>query len=246
MNVKVLNVSVTTCYLIGTGNKYVLIDMGFARDWKLFCEQLQNANVSFSDISHLVLTHHHNDHCGSVNSLLQANKDIRVVMSRRAKALLAKGHNARIRGTGAVNKRVILFGALLRIFNEQVRTHAFPPYTSRECDILVDGARNLDQIGIELGGRIMETPGHTADSISVLLDDENCFVGDAASNFPGFLGTQNCVPLVEDIDEYYRSWSKLVCGGARNIFPAHGKPFPATRLSENIGKIKRSNIIPLV
>ncbi len=122
-------------------------------------------------------------------------------------------------------------------------THTFPQYASRDSDILIQGETNLDEIGIRLGGRIIETPGHTIDSISVLLEDGSCFVGDAAANFPQFIGTKYCVIQVEDIEEYYKSWRTLISGGAQRIFPAHGKPFAVTKLRQNIGKIKRSDII---
>ncbi len=95
-----------------------------------------------------------------------------------------------------------------------------------------------------MDGKIVETPGHTVDSISVLLDDGSCFVGDAAANLPSVAGAKNCVILVEDIDEYYRTWQKLLWLGARRILPAHGEPFDAARLSQNLGKIRRGDLIP--
>jgi glyoxylase-like metal-dependent hydrolase (beta-lactamase superfamily II) len=44
----------------------------------------------------------------------------------------------------------------------------------------------LKNIGIE--GKILYTPGHLRDSISVVLSDGNAFVGDAAMNFLNFCG----------------------------------------------------------
>ncbi len=245
MNTKVLKLSVTNSYLIGTGDKYVLIDTGYESDWERFCKRLKEAGVSLSDISHLVLTHHHDDHCGLLKRVLQANQDIRIVMSDRAKELLAKGENDRTHGVGPVSRRVNLLVSGMRRFSKQWRTHTFPVYASRASDILIQGETNLDDIGIRSRGRIIETPGHTIDSISVLFEDGSCFVGDAAANFLHFAGTKYCVILVEDIEEYYRSWTKLVSAGAREVYPAHGKPFAVTKLTENLGKIKSSDIVPL-
>jgi glyoxylase-like metal-dependent hydrolase (beta-lactamase superfamily II) len=50
---------------------------------------------------------------------------------------------------------------------------------------LVTGDTGLREIGILLDGEVLETPGHTVDSISILFDDGNCLIGDASGNFPG-------------------------------------------------------------
>ena len=247
MKIKELKLSATTCYLVETGNKYVLIDTGYESDWALFSRRLKEAGVSLSDISHLVLTHHHDDHCGLLNNVSQANRAIRIVMSYRAPGFLATGANDRTHGagyvTGGVKRLISLMQRMDKEFDRTWRTHPFPPYACRETDVLIEGEKNLAEVGIGLSGRIIETPGHTTDSISVLLEDGDCFVGDAAANFLQFAGTKYCVVLVEDIEEYYKSWGKLISAGARRILPAHGKPFPVEKLSRNMGAIKSSDIV---
>lgn len=248
MNTTAVKLGVTNSYLIQTGQSYVLVDTGYEENWDRFCKRLKELNVSLSDISHLVLTHHHDDHSGLVNNIVQANKDIRIVISSRAKDFLAKGENDRTHGGAYVNRRVNLILSVLRrlnkSFDERWANHPFPPYASRERDILVQGDTDLTALGIGLNGRIIETPGHTTDSISLLLEDGSCFVGDAATNMPKIVGTHYCVIQLEDIDEYYTSWRELLSLGARRIFPAHGKPFAASRLEHNLNKIKSSNLIP--
>ncbi len=248
MNVREIKLGSNNCYLIDTGGKYALVDTGYDHDWDLFLKRLSEAGVSLSSVSHLVLTHHHDDHCGLVNRVLEANKDIRVVMSSRARDLLAEGYNDRAHGAAWVTRRarllISLIGTLDKQFGSHWKTHSFPPYKTRESDVLVQGETSLRDIGIGLDGRIVETPGHTVDSISVVLDDGDCFVGDAAANLPSAAGLKHCVILVEDIDEYYRTWQKLMSLGARRIFPAHGEPFDAARLSQDLGKIRRRDLVP--
>ncbi len=247
MNTTAVKLGVTNSYLLQTGQRYVLVDTGYEENWDRLCKRLKELNVSLSDISHLVLTHHHDDHCGLLNRLVQTNNGIRIVMSSRAREFLAKGANDRTHGAGYVNRRVNLILSLLRrlnkSFDERWANHPFPPYLSSARDILIQGDTDLAALGIALNGKIIETPGHTTDSISVLLDDGSCFVGDAATHLPQVVGTHYCVLQIEDIDEYYKSWRKLIALGARRIFPAHGKPFAASRLEQNLGKIKSSNII---
>jgi glyoxylase-like metal-dependent hydrolase (beta-lactamase superfamily II) len=42
-----------------------------------------------------------------------------------------------------------------------------------------------------------------------------------------FAGTKYCVILIQDLEQYYRTWTKILEAGAKQIFPGHGKPFPA-------------------
>ena len=119
----------------------------------------------------------------------------------------------------------------------------FPPYLVRDNDILVTGDTRLKEIGIELDGTIIGTPGHSMDSISVALDDGDCFTGDAAANFLQFAGTNFCIIFVNDLDEYYRSWEKIISLNARKIFPAHGEQFTVEKLRQNLGKNKKENMV---
>ena len=242
MDKRKLKLSVTNCYLIEIGNKYLLIDTGYENEWKLFCKRLKEFGIGLSEISHILLTHHHDDHCGLLNKVLEENPDIRIIMSYQAKDCLLEGKNDQSHGLAYVNKRVNLLISLIQIFDKRWKTHAFPLYQSRGIDILVKGETHLKEIGIGLNGRIIETPGHSLDSISVVFDDGDCIVGDAAANIR-FAGTKYCVIIIEDLETYYQSWKKRISQGARQIFPAHGKPFPAEKLEQNINRISKKHMV---
>jgi glyoxylase-like metal-dependent hydrolase (beta-lactamase superfamily II) len=246
-----LPLSVTNCFLIKIHQKYILIDTGYEYDWELFRQRLKAVNVSLSEISHILLTHHHDDHCGLLQKILAENNDIRIVMSYLAPDLLLKGENDHTHGGGLINQRVRWLISLKQFYLSIVLKKPvakksnlkFPPYPMRVNDILIMGETKLYDIGIELNGRIIETPGHTIDSISVLLDDGDCIVGDAAANFLQFAGTKYCVIFITDIDEYYRSWRKIIAGNAQRIYPAHGKPFSMEKLKKYLGKNKKENMV---
>lgn len=87
----------------------------------------------------------------------------------------------------------------------------------------------LNSIGID--GKILYTPGHTRDSISVILSDGRAFVGDAAMNFLRLTGVGRHPIYVEDINMVYASWKRLIEQGAKVIYPAHGRPFSARELA---------------
>ncbi|MGD0172159.1 MAG: MBL fold metallo-hydrolase [Halobacteriota archaeon] len=43
--------------------------------------------VELFQLSHVILTHHHDDHCGLLHNILRENDSIRVVMSHLCKDL---------------------------------------------------------------------------------------------------------------------------------------------------------------
>ncbi len=167
-------------------------------------------------------------------------------MSHQAESLLLKGENDRTHGGGLINKRIEFLIGLKQLYLSLVLKKPvnkddnlkFTPYTVRDNDIKIVGETRLGDMGIDLPGRIIETPGHTIDSISIVFEDGDCIVGDAAANFLRFAGTRYCVIFISDIHEYYRSWEQLISRKVRLIFPAHGRPFTVEKLVRNVGKIK--------
>ena len=244
MHPRILHLSATNDYLVETGNGFLLVDTGYEEDWPLFERQLRAVGVSLAQISHLFLTHHHDDHCGLLGKITQANPQIRVVMSGQAKDLLLAGENDRTHGGGMINRQIqrlwIFKQGYLSIklgrWVDKNNHLEFPVYRARAQDILISRDTRLKEIGIDLDAEILTTPGHSVDSISLLLDCGACFVGDAAANFLQMAGTHYCVIFVTDLDEYYKSWEKLLAWPVRTIYPAHGKPFPAEKLAENLHK----------
>lgn len=247
-----IKLSVTNCFLVKSGEKYVLIDTGYEEDWELFRAGLKKAGVDLSQISHILLTHHHDDHCGLLHPILRENSSIRIVMSRLCKDLIAKGKNDQTHGGGLLNKRVawlirrkqFYLSLVLRKKVDKEKNLKFAPYIVRDCDILINGDTRLWDIGVPLDGKILLTPGHTVDSISILFDDGDCLAGDAAASMLRFAGTKNCVIFICDMDEYYKSWRKIIAAGAQMIYPAHGKPFSVDRLKANLGKNEAKNLVP--
>jgi glyoxylase-like metal-dependent hydrolase (beta-lactamase superfamily II) len=69
----------------------------------------------------------------------------------------------------------------------------------------------LAEVGIP--GVILHTPGHSSDSVSLLLDDGSVFIGDLTPI--GFA-------VAEDAATVQVSWRTLWEHGARRVYPAHG------------------------
>lgn len=254
MKIIKIKLSVTNDYLINTkDDNYILIDTGYVHDWNLFCHRLKEEKVEPSSISHIILTHHHDDHCGLLSKIVNENNNIKVVMSNMTRELLIAGKNDQTHGGGVINKRIKFLLKFKRLYVSMILgKHVakkdnlkFPPYKARKNDIIVHGEVDLRDIGINLPGKIIETPGHTIDSNSILFENGDCFVGDAAANFLQFAGTKYCVIFIMNLNQYYDSWNKMIDKGARKIYPAHGEIFTVDKLKKNIWKNKLENIVLL-
>lgn len=211
-------------YLLRCDGGYLLIDTSYKNDYEKLIGGLDALGVKVSDIKYILLTHHHDDHTGLV-AQLSGESGARILAHERAIRPLSKGENEPV--IEPLNNRVRLFFFILR---RLVGVSGFSPVIIGEEDIVVTGDddRFLRSIGID--GKIICTPGHTKDSISVLLDDGNAFVGDAAMSSPMVAGIKYRPVYVENMDEVFSSWKRILAEGAQTIHPFHGKSFPAQRL----------------
>jgi len=229
-NIYNLKLGWTQCYLLKCADGYLLIDTYYPGYYAQFEKKLAKMGMATSDIRYLLLTHHHDDHAGFAAELVRRT-GCKVIAHRNAVLPLKQGKNEDAGGKPANRRLQIVlsfYWTFYRLFHEEWN---FPPLTFTERDILIDGDNDspLKEIGID--GVILHTPGHSRDSISVLLSDGSAFVGDAAMNFLRWTGVGHRPIYIEDIKTVYESWRKLREHGARVIYPAHGRPFSATKLA---------------
>jgi glyoxylase-like metal-dependent hydrolase (beta-lactamase superfamily II) len=237
----VIPLSMSRIYLLSCQDGYLQIDTGYDRDYPVYRRGMARTGIRLQDIKYLLLTHHHDDHAGFLNELTR-DTPVRIITHEKAAALLKSGANDKSHGGGYVN-RFIKLVASLKMRLDPRWTLTFPSFTVRAEDILVIG--DDDQLLRSLGipGRVLHTPGHCIDHLSVVLDTGETFCGDAAANFLVWAGTRYCTVFMTDMDEAYRSWQKLLDAGATRIYPAHGRPFPAGRLRQEIGRIGSEQLI---
>ena len=219
----------TQCYLLKCTGGYLLIDTDYPKYYRQFEKKLANLGIETSDIKYLLLTHHHDDHAGFAAELVRCT-GCRVIAHRNAVSALKRGKSEE--SIKAVNRRIHIVMTFYMLFHKEFK---FPPLTLTERDIVIEGDNDsfLKEIGID--GVILHTPGHTRDSISVLLSDGSAFVGDAAMNFLRWTGVGHRPIGIEDINIVYESWQKLRESGARIIYPSHGRVFSATKLKKSVG-----------
>lgn len=238
MSIIAFPLSATTVYLLPCHDGYLQIDTGYPWDYPRYRRLLSRQGIGIQEVRRLLLTHHHDDHAGFLNDLARDVAELTIITHDQGRDLLRGGRNDRSRGGGYVSRR-IAFLAGLRQRIDRRWTLTFPPFELRAGDVTVceDAPSLLRDVGID--GVIVTTPGHCVDHLAVVLDTGEAFCGDAAARMMLWAGTRYCTVFNTDMDQVYESWQKLLASGAKTIYPAHGTPFPASRLRVNMGRIKR-------
>jgi len=227
-------------YIYQTAAGYIMVDTGYEHSFASVKKKLENAGITLADISYVFLTHAHDDHAGFLNELLHENQNLRVIMSDKAMPTLKRGQNS-FEG-GCSTFFAWIFCKLMALFGKA--EHRFPriedQFDNRLIEITDSNKNELEEI---LQGKILNTPGHTCDSIS-LKRDNMIFCGDAAMN--GFPSEKRFIIWIENKEQYEKSWEVLLNEDVEMLYPAHGKPFLTSELSKYKDKISSIRLRPLI
>ena len=220
---------------------FVMIDTGYEPSMKKVERKLRAHSLSFSDIKYVFLTHAHDDHAGFLNELMNKYPDIRVIINPKSIPVLKKGQNRFDGGCSSI--LACAFCKMMSLWGKG--KHLFPKLDERNIKrmIKIDDS-NRKQLEAILGGKIIYTPGHTNDSVSLKIG-KFVFCGDAAMN--GLPSLHRITIWVENPSDFKASWKKLIDEGVRIVIPAHGRPFPIEDLKKNIGfasQIKLRALLP--
>lgn len=144
----------TNTFLVAGSNGTLLIDTDYAGTLAAFYRAIKEQGVKISDITYVLATHYHPDHIGLVSELMKQN----------IKLLL-------------LDKQVPYIHFSDDIFARDKRLHYKPIEVERAKIIRLEESRAfLESLGIK--GEIVGTPSHSEDSVSLILDSGECFVGD--------------------------------------------------------------------
>jgi hydroxyacylglutathione hydrolase len=204
-----------TCYVL-KGDGVIAIDAGEPNKVLEFRRGLARASIPPSDVRLIVLTHGHWDHVGSASAIKEFTR-APLAMHARDIPMLERSLTSLPPGVTPWGR---IFIGIHRLFMPLIKVPA-----AKVDVVLGNNGISLSNYGIP--GRVLHTPGHSSGSVSVLLDSGEAFVGDLAmSKFPLRL-TPGLPILAEDMSAVVRSWRMLLAQGAKTVYPAHGRPFPA-------------------
>ena len=176
----------TNTFLIRGDKGSVLIDTDFAGTLPMFYRTIKTLGIKVSDITYVLATHYHPDHIGLVSEL----------MEQGVKLLL-------------VDTQVESVHYSDEIFAREPRLGYKPIDESEAVTISVEESRSfLKELGID--GEIISTPSHSEDSISVILDDGTCIVGDLEP-FEYLAGYEDNEALSADWDTVLGLDPKRIC-----------------------------------
>ncbi|MDI3310890.1 MAG: MBL fold metallo-hydrolase [Thermoanaerobacterium sp.] len=182
----------TNFYLHESSCGWIMIDTDFPGTLYRFMNLLNQHDIKISDIIYLIVTHFHPDHAGIEQDL--KNLGIRLIL-----------HECQV-----------TFVDNLNIFCKKNPQFNFTDILS-EGNIVISSKESRDflkSMGIE--GEIIQTPGHTDDSISLIIDGCCAFTGD----LPEF-------SLMEAYNDQTikDSWKLIKDYKITKIYPAHGNPY---------------------
>lgn len=213
----------TNNFIIKLQKGYLLIDTSHSNKYNQFLKELREENIDLTEIYYLVLTHHHEDHSGFANKIL-ANSKAKLIIHKNALKLLKKGtHDINGEHWNWIVDR------LLNSFSK-IQNHNYPALIPRNKDIILETDNPISLLRIGVKGKIIPTPGHSSDSISLILNDGNAIIGDAAMNLLNLGETKYKPFFIQNLDKIYQSWNKLIRHGAKTLHPSHGKSFPVKKL----------------
>ncbi len=179
----------TNTFFIRAAKGGLLIDTDYAGTLPSFYKEIKKHNIGLKDITYIVATHYHPDHIGLVSEL----------MKQGVKLLLID-----------TQKQFVHFSN--EIFARDKRLNYEPVNEENAVCINCGESRNfLHNIGIE--GEIISTVSHSEDSVSVVLDDGNCIVGD--------LEPIDYLAAYDDNEELKKDWELVMNYNPKVILYAH-------------------------
>ena len=214
-----INSSINTFYLIKDRGA-VLFDAGYINVAPLFRNALEKLGIRPDEIKLIILSHGDFDHAGGAAELREMT-GAKIAIHHQDRPYLEEGifHWA---------KGVTPWGKVSRAsLKPLMKTKAGFPGVKADV-VLNDEEFSLEPYGI--GGKVVHTPGHTMGSVSVLLDSGDAMVGCLAHNRLPFTMKPKLPIYADDLALLKKSWSKVIEGGAKTIYPGHGKPFPLEKI----------------
>jgi glyoxylase-like metal-dependent hydrolase (beta-lactamase superfamily II) len=185
----------TNYWVVSAGRSRVLVDLGYPGTMGAMRANLARADIPLAEIRYGLATHYHIDHAGLAQELKDAGVPLLMIDVQVPFVQLMTRHiKARDRFTEiAMEGNVIISAPESRALLRR----------------------------IDIAGEIVHTPGHSEDSVSLLLDDGRVFTGDLTD--PTMVGPEN--PAI-----VHASWQLLKERGATHVHAGHGPVRPMASL----------------
>ena len=179
----------TNTFLVQGENGYLLVDTDYAGTMPAFYRAIKKNNIKVNDILYVLATHYHPDHIGLVSELMEQGVRLLVIDTQCSQIHYSDEIFSR-------DKRLIYKPI------EEKDAIVISCQTSREF---------LNNIGIT--GEIISTTSHSEDSISLILDNGICIVGD--------LEPIDYLDAYEENTNLKTDWELVMSYNPKHIYYAH-------------------------
>lgn len=184
--IKLLKYGNTNCYYVEGKNGSILVDTDWAGTLQACYKKIKELDIT--KIDYLLITHYHPDHMGIAQEIID-NMNAKLLVIDIQKDYLHCSD---------------------KIF-EKDKKSKFTPINTEPLIISCEKSRKfLSDLGID--GEIIYTPGHSDDSISLILDDGIAIVGD--------LYDLNSASAFND-DKINNSWKSILSHNISKICYGH-------------------------
>ncbi len=194
MNIVNVGYDSTNYYVIGSGTNRLLVDVGWPGTLGKLLANLKRKGIALGEIRYLFATHYHPDHAGLVQEL--KNKGVRLIV--------AEGQRESI-------------PALKQWMKPEMH---YVDIDLRDNTGVTLAESRAFLATLQLAGEFVSTPGHSDDSVTLLLDSGDAFTGDLQSESRA---DEASIAAVR------KSWETIRAKSARTIHPGHGpaRPVPS-------------------
>lgn len=180
----------TNFWVISVGRNRLLVDLGWPGKAAALFANLERMGVPLSEIRYGLATHYHIDHAGAAQDLKRRGVPLLVMEEQVAAIPLMK------QWTKPADNYT------------EITTH------DNVVISCADSRRFLAELGI--AGEILHTPGHSDDSVTLVLGIGCAFTGDL---------TMESMVATEDPAVVSHSWQLLRDRGITTIYAGHGNPY---------------------
>lgn len=191
MNIVNVGYGSTNYYVIGSGSNRLLVDVGWPGTSGKLLANFKRKGIALAEVRYLLATHYHPDHAGLVQELKNMGMRLMVIEGQRE----------------AIPKLKQWMKPEMGYLDIDLRDNT---------DVTLAGSRAfLARAGIP--GEIVSTPGHSDDSVTLVLDSGDAFTGDLQGESRAD---------ERDLATVHASWGKLRAMNVRMIHPGHGPSTP--------------------
>ena len=166
----------------------LLLDTDYAGTLPAFYKAIKNAGIRVTDIAYVLATHYHPDHMGLVSAL----------MEQGVRLLLIDTQKDSVHFSDSIFQRSKL---------------PYTPIDETAATLLSCRESRAFLAALGIDGEILSTGSHSPDSVSLMLDEGSCFVGDTEP--------YEDIEAYEENDALKSDWEQLLSFKPRSVYFAH-------------------------